>query len=137
MPGATSRKLDDSDTVLPPGAIASSKNMGLVANIPKQGAFTPEDAFNSDLAFKGKYAFAGNYNGFMVYDIRKPTRPQVVTQVLCPGLAERHLGLEEPAGPQRRLQPQRRLVCQHVAAGHQRGGLGGRPGLRHLRPRGA
>ena len=85
LAGGNLAQLDDSDTVLPPGAIASSKNMGLVANIPKQGAFTPEDAFNSDLAFKGKYAFAGNYNGFMVYDIRKPTRPEIVTQVLCPG----------------------------------------------------
>lgn len=78
-------RLDDSDAVLPPGAIASSKNMSLVANIPKQGSFEPEDSFNSDLAFKGHYAFAGNYNGFMVYDIRRPTRPQVVTQVVCPG----------------------------------------------------
>ena len=59
--------------------------MGLVANIPKTGPFLPENMLNSDLAFKGKYAFAGNYNGFMVYDIRKPTRPKVVTQVLCPG----------------------------------------------------
>ena len=81
LAGGNLAQLDDSDTVLPPGAIASSKNMGLVANIPKQGAFDAEDAFNSDLAFKGKYAFAGNYNGFMVYDIRKPTRPEIVTQV--------------------------------------------------------
>ena len=85
LAGGNLAKLDDSDTVLPPGAVASSKNLGLVANIPKQGEFASEDAFNSDLAFKGKYAFAGNYNGFMVYDIRKPTRPKVVTQVLCPG----------------------------------------------------
>ncbi len=85
LAGGNLAKLDDSDTVLPPGAVASSKNMGLVANLPKEGAFAAEDAFNSDLAFKGKYAFAGNYNGFMVYDIRKPTRPKVVTQVVCPG----------------------------------------------------
>ena len=85
LAGGNLAKLDDSDTVLPPGAVASSKNMGLVANLPKEGAFAAENAFNSDLAFKGKYAFAGNYNGFMVYDIRKPTRPKVVTQVVCPG----------------------------------------------------
>jgi hypothetical protein len=85
LAGGNLAKLDDSDAVLPPGATASSKNMGLIANIPKQGPFEPENSLNSDLAFKGKYAFAGNYNGFMVYDIRKPTQPQVVTQVLCPG----------------------------------------------------
>ena len=44
--------------------------MGLIANIPKQGAVrSPRTSLNSDLAFKGNYAFAGNYNGFMVYDI--------------------------------------------------------------------
>lgn len=77
--------LDDSDTVLPPGGVASSGNIGLVANIPKQGAFNTESALNSDLAFKGDYAFAGNYEGFMVYDISQPTQPKVVTQVVCPG----------------------------------------------------
>jgi hypothetical protein len=85
LAGGNFARLDDSDAVLPPGAVASSENMSLVANLPKQGAFAAEDAFNSDLAFKGHYAFAGNYNGFMVYDIRKPTRPRVVTQVVCPG----------------------------------------------------
>ncbi len=84
LPGEDIAKLDDSDAVLPPGGQAS-KNMGLIANIPKQGAFTPEGAFNSDLAFKGHYAFAGNYDGFMVYDIRRPSEPEVVAQVLCPG----------------------------------------------------
>jgi hypothetical protein len=83
--GGNLAKLDDSDTVLPPGSTASSKNLSLVANLPKQGAFAGEASFNSDLAFKGKYAFAGNYDGFMVYDISKPTRPKVTAQVVCPG----------------------------------------------------
>ena len=39
LAGGNLAKLDDSDAVLPPGATASSKNMGLVANIPKQGPF--------------------------------------------------------------------------------------------------
>jgi len=85
LAGGNLAKLDDSGAILPPGATASSKNMGLVANIPKQGDFEPVNAFNSDLAFKGNYAYAGNYNGFMVYDIRKPTRPKTVSQVVCPG----------------------------------------------------
>ena len=85
LAGGNLAQLDDSDTVLPPGSTASSKNLSLVANLPKQGPFAPEGAFNSDLAFKGNYAFAGNYDGFMVYNIKKPTRPEVVAQVLCPG----------------------------------------------------
>ncbi|WP_345266023.1 hypothetical protein [Nocardioides nanhaiensis] len=83
--GGKFAKLDDSDTVLPPGSQASSKNLGLVANLPKTGAFAAETAYNSDLAFQGKYAYAGNYEGFTVYDISKPTRPRAVTQVVCPG----------------------------------------------------
>ncbi|WP_374999548.1 LVIVD repeat-containing protein [Aeromicrobium sp. CTD01-1L150] len=64
---------------------ASSENVTRLANIPKQGAFAPEDALGSDLAFQGDYAFAGNYNGFTVYDISTPSQPEVVTQVVCPG----------------------------------------------------
>ncbi|GAA2079666.1 hypothetical protein GCM10009821_19860 [Aeromicrobium halocynthiae] len=64
---------------------AKSDNVRVLANIPKQGAFAEESAYNSDLAFQGRYAFAGNYNGFTVYDIAQPTRPKVVSQVVCPG----------------------------------------------------
>ncbi|RAY12134.1 hypothetical protein DPM19_27510 [Actinomadura craniellae] len=59
--------------------------MTLLANIPKQGDFASTAALNSDLAFKGKYAYAGNYNGFVIYDISKPSKPTIVSQVLCPG----------------------------------------------------
>lgn len=65
--------------------IVSSRNMQHIANIPKQGDFASADAYNSDLAFKGHYAFAGNYNGFVIYDIRNPRKPAIVSQVLCPG----------------------------------------------------
>ena len=84
LPGEDIAKLDDSGAVLPPGGQAS-KNMSLIANIPKQGAFAGEGSFNSDIAFKGRYAYAGNYDGFMVYDIKKPNQPEVVAQVVCPG----------------------------------------------------
>ncbi len=77
--------LDDSDTTLASGETASSPNMRLIANVPKYGEFEPEGAYNSDLAFQGNYAYAGNYNGFTVYDIKKPKRPKAVAQVLCPG----------------------------------------------------
>jgi hypothetical protein len=85
LPGQDLAQLDDSGATLAPGETASSPNMSLLANIPKQGDFAPENALNSDLAFKDGYAYAGNYNGFMVYDVRRPTQPRIVTQVVCPG----------------------------------------------------
>ncbi|MGH8969179.1 MAG: LVIVD repeat-containing protein [Actinomycetes bacterium] len=78
-------KMDDSAAELAPGETASSPNVRLLANIPKQGAFSGEGSFNSDLAFKDGFAYAGNYDGFMVYDVRKPREPKIVTQVVCPG----------------------------------------------------
>jgi hypothetical protein len=38
----------------------------------------------SDLAFTGKYAIQGNYNGFQIYDISNPARPEVVNTYYCP-----------------------------------------------------
>jgi len=85
LPGSDIARMDDSSAQLGVGEVASSKNAKLLANIPKQGAFAGEAALNSDLAFSGRYAYAGNYNGFTVYDIDKPTKPKVVSQVVCPG----------------------------------------------------
>ena len=51
-----------------------------------------------------------------------------------PRLAERHLGLRQPAGPERRLQPQRRHLRQRRAVRDDQGVVGGHPGLRHQRP---
>ncbi len=64
---------------------AGSPNLTHVANIPKNGDFTPEGQYSTDLAFQGRYAFAGNYGGFTVYDVANPTAPQQVAQVVCPG----------------------------------------------------
>jgi hypothetical protein len=85
LPGQDFAQLDDSDAVLEAGEVASSRNMRLLANIPKQAPFDGLTSFNTDLAFQGDYAFAGNYDGFTVYDIKKPRKPRIVTQVLCPG----------------------------------------------------
>lgn len=85
LPGLDLAPMDEHDAELAPGETDGTRNLRLLANIPKQGPFAPTDALNSDLAFQGKYAYAGNYNGFMVYDVRKPKRPRVVTQVVCPG----------------------------------------------------
>ena len=77
-------RADEPEPELEAGEQASRK-MGLLANIPKNGAFADEGSFSSDLAFRGDYAYAGNYNGFTVYDIRRPSQPQQVAQVVCPG----------------------------------------------------
>nr|WP_239107702.1 hypothetical protein [Spirilliplanes yamanashiensis] len=63
--------------------ISSSRNLRQIAHLPKQAPFT--DTPGTDWAFQGGYAYGGNYNGFTVYDIRRPSRPRIVTQVLCPG----------------------------------------------------
>ncbi|WP_036518440.1 LVIVD repeat-containing protein [Nocardioides sp. J54] len=85
QPGQDLAQLDDAAATLAPGEVDKSKNIKLLANIPKSGAFAAEGAFQTDLAFQGDYAFQGNYDGLSVYDIRKPHEPQLVTQVVCPG----------------------------------------------------
>ncbi|MQY11742.1 hypothetical protein SRB5_18610 [Streptomyces sp. RB5] len=61
--------------------IAHSANIEHVAHIPQKNIV----GINSDLAFQGDYAFAGNYEGFTVYDISKPAKPRIVSEVLCSG----------------------------------------------------
>ena len=53
--------------------------------MPLEGTFAEEGSFGTDMAFKGRWLFDGNYNGFQVFDIKKPTAPQRVAQVVCPG----------------------------------------------------
>ncbi len=57
-------------------------------NLSKLSSTAPPEAFvgktNSDLAFQGTYAFQGNYNGIMVWDLADPSRPQLVTEYVCP-----------------------------------------------------
>ncbi|TKG66885.1 LVIVD repeat-containing protein [Prauserella endophytica] len=65
--------------------IVHSPNMRQIANLPKEGPFATQEAFNSDIAFTKNHAIVGNYDGFTIYDIRKPHKPRVVSQVLCPG----------------------------------------------------
>ena len=40
---------------------------------------------NSDLAFSGNHLFVGNFSGFNIYDVTTPTRPALLTSVVCPG----------------------------------------------------
>ena len=76
---------DDSGAALGVGEMASTRNMKLLANLPKSGPFTGTAAFNSDIAFWGKYAIQGNYNGFQITDISEPENPRIVAQESCPG----------------------------------------------------
>ncbi len=61
--------------------IVHTDNIRHLANVPKAGL----RGSNSDIAFQGHYAFAGNYDGFTVYDIRRPNKPKIVSEVFCPG----------------------------------------------------
>ena len=76
---------DDSGADLQPGEIGRTRNMHLLANLPKSGLFEGEPAFNSDLAFWGDYAFQGNYEGVQITDISDPESPRIVSQIDCVG----------------------------------------------------
>ena len=76
---------DDSAATLGVGELSSSRNMHLLANLPRSGPFDAPSGINSDIAFWGSYAIQGNYNGFQITDISKPEAPRQVSQVFCPG----------------------------------------------------
>jgi hypothetical protein len=65
--------------------ISHSRNMRQIAHLPKQAPFDSQSAFGTDIAFTDGHAIVGNYDGFVVYDVRIPHRPRIVSQVLCPG----------------------------------------------------
>ncbi|OLT47023.1 hypothetical protein BJF85_00900 [Saccharomonospora sp. CUA-673] len=67
------------------GEIVHSDNMQHLANVPKQPPFDNQDAYNSDIAFTGNYAIVGNYDGFTIFDIKQPRKPEIVSTVHCPG----------------------------------------------------
>ncbi|WP_243793556.1 LVIVD repeat-containing protein [Saccharopolyspora gloriosae] len=62
-----------------------SANIEHLANVPKQAPFDNLDAYGTDIAFKGDHAYVGNYDGVVVYDIKQPEQPKVLTQIVCPG----------------------------------------------------
>src|SRR6186713_786601 len=57
-------------------------------NMKRLSTTTPNErnlaTTRSDLAFTGKYAIQGNYNGFQIYDISNPSKPEVVQTFYCP-----------------------------------------------------
>ncbi len=82
----------------PGGAPAADPRVGLRAGLMdaeeaiwnlRHVSLTPPAAdfigvTNSDLAFTGNYVIQGNYNGYQVWDISDPARPELVIGFLCP-----------------------------------------------------
>lgn len=62
------------------GPTIQSKNVKLLANVPKSTSAT-----QSDLAFDGNLAYAGNYDGFRVIDFSEKEAPVVMTDFRCSG----------------------------------------------------
>src|SRR5262245_59317964 len=54
-------------------------------NIPQTAPLANSTSVGTDIAFQGRYAFVGNYDGFTIYDIKRPTKTKILSQVLCPG----------------------------------------------------
>ena len=40
---------------------------------------------NSDMAFQGNHLFLGNFYGMSIYDISNPSKPTLLTSMVCPG----------------------------------------------------
>ncbi|MEX2270404.1 MAG: hypothetical protein WD690_02965 [Vicinamibacterales bacterium] len=57
-------------------------NMKLISSTPAGDNFI--GVTNSDLAFTGNYVVQGSYNGFQIFDITNPAKPERVAKVLCP-----------------------------------------------------
>jgi LVIVD repeat len=63
-------------------AAQAAWNIKLISTTPPPEKFL--GVTNSDLAFTGKYVIQGNYNGFQIFDISNPLKPQPVLTYLCP-----------------------------------------------------
>ena len=57
-------------------------NLKLVSTTPPSPKFL--GITNSDLAFTGNYVIQGNYNGFQIFDMSKPEKPEMVLSYVCP-----------------------------------------------------
>jgi hypothetical protein len=66
------------------GKAKAAKPSGKAA-APPRPAWGGLNFANSDLAFSGTHLFVGNFSGFNIYDISAPTKPTLLTSVVCPG----------------------------------------------------
>jgi len=83
--------MDDPRVGLRAGAGNSAEqvfmNMRLTSWAPKPAEFDSIAGLafiNSDLAFRDNFVYQGNFSGFMIWDIADPTRPELVSTVVCP-----------------------------------------------------
>jgi hypothetical protein len=81
---------DDPRVGLGPGtentAGISLDNMRLVSFSPKPMPFDSARGLtyiNSDLAFQGDIVYQGNFSGFSVWDVADPTKPELLTTIVC------------------------------------------------------
>ena len=84
LPAAVAANYDDSSAKLDVGQ-TGTKNLKLLASIPKTGTLAGDSNLNSDLAFWGDLAFQGNYNGIQITDISDPENPAKLAEIACPG----------------------------------------------------
>lgn len=75
-----------------PKVLKALAQMGIpdIAKFPKEQLpllrdFLDAGFDNTDLAFQGNYLFQGNYHGIGIFDIAEPTKPRLLTALLCPG----------------------------------------------------
>ena len=63
-------------------AAQAAWNIRMISTTPPSPKFL--GVTNSDLAFTGKYVIQGNYNGFQIYDLSNPAKPEPVLTYVCP-----------------------------------------------------
>src|SRR5215216_241865 len=78
-------RYDDSDAKLTKAGQTDTAGLRLIASRAKTGAFAGETLFNSDIAFENGYAYQGDYQGVSIRDVRDPSNPTLVIQIVCPG----------------------------------------------------
>src|SRR6185436_10771098 len=86
--GAVAPPERDDDTAKPPpssaegGQTPAGQTTGTGTTAPAAPPRTDLNFANSDLAFSGDRMFVGNFNGFNVYAIENPRKPQLVSSVV-------------------------------------------------------
>ena len=109
-------------------------NMHLLSNGRTPEGF--DGKTNSDLAFLGNYVIQGNYKGFQVWDISNPVPANAQDRVRLPRVAERRVGVQEPAVRVVRSADRAPRLRRRCAQGHRELGAHPRhPYLGHQRHR--
>ena len=133
LPGEDIAKLDDSGAVLPPGGQAS-KNMSLIANIPKQGAFAGEGVVQQRHRLPGRLRLRRQLRRLL--DLRHQEPEQARGRQLRSSAPARRTTSRSTATcfPRVDSSPQRRLLQQHAPqSATDQGVVGGHADLRHQR----